>query len=449
MHPAPDTSRAAFLLEVRQLVRLAVPVALAQLGMMALGVVDVMMVGHLSKEALAAVSLGHTYTFGLMVLGMGALFVLDPLVAQAYGARDTKRLSEALHRGAVLAFVLSLPLGLMFWTGRPLLALLAGQPSVVPTADEYSRVIAFGLPAFFLFLAVKQTLQAMSIVRPVMIAVLVGNLANVVLNYGFVHGALGFPALGAVGSAWSSTICRWLMVGVIVLAGRPAIAAVWHRPTRAILRPGPYGSMLVKGMQIGVQMALEVWLFVATSFLMMRLGVVAMGGHTVALNLASISFMIPLGIGAAASTRVGQAIGRGDGAGARRAAHAALLIGATVMLGSATTFVSFPRFLGGLYTSEPEVLALAATLLPIAALFQVFDGTQAVAAGILRGAGETRAPMIISFIGYWLLGLPAGLFAAFTIGLGPAGLWWGLTTGLMSCALLLVVWVVRRVGVMP
>lgn len=446
MHAPSEPPGAAILTEVRRLSRLAAPVALAQLGMMALGVVDVMMVGHLSKDALAAVSLGHTYTFGLMVIGMGALFVLDPLIAQAYGARDARRLSEALHRGVVLAVVLSLPLGVLFWAARPLLSALADQPTVVPTAHAYAKVIALGLPGFFLFLAVKQTLQAMSIVRPVMIAVAVGNVANVVLNYGLVYGELGFPALGAVGSGWASSICRWLMVVVIVLAGRPALAEVWHRPTRAILRPGPYGAMLTKGMQLGVQMALEVWLFTATSFLMMRIGVVAMGGHAVALNLASVSFMIPLGIGAAAATRVGQAIGRGDGDGARRAAFSALLLGAAVMLVAALGFVLFPRFLSGLYTDEPDVLRMAATLLPIAALFQVFDGTQAVACGILRGAGETRAPMVINFVGYWVLGLPTGLFAAFTLGMGPPGLWWGLTIGLLSCAVLLVGWVARRVG---
>jgi len=441
-----ETPRAAFVKEMRAITSLATPVAIAQLGMMALGVVDTIMVGHLSEHALAAVALGNSYTFSLMILGMGVLMVLDPLIAQAYGAGDSKRLSEALHRGVVLAFLLSIVFGVVFWFGEPLLEVIANSSTVVPTAHRYTQVIAFGLPAFFLFLAMKQTLQAMGSVRPVIYAVVIGNLANVFLNLGFVHGEFGLPALGAVGSGWASSICRWLMVGVIVAAARPALASVWSRPTRAVLHPTPYGAMLTKGIQIGVQSALEVWLFTATSFLMLRISVVAMGGHAVAMNLVSFSFMIPFGIGAAASARVGQAIGRGDTEGARLSAKCSLLLGGSVMLVFSLVFFLFPARLAGLYTNEPDVVALAVTLLPIAAFFQVFDGTQAVACGILRGAGETRTPMVINLIGYWVLGLPAGLLVAFTFGLGPPGLWWGLTIGLAVCAVLLVRFIWRFLG---
>ena len=424
--------------EARAIVRLAAPVAVAQLGMMALGVVDVAMVGHLSREALAAVSLGHAYAFGLMILGMGMLFVMDPLVSQAFGARDTKGVAGAFHQGIVLALIISLILAGLFHITRPLLMLLADQPETVPVAHDYVKVIAYGLPAFFLFIVFKQTLQAMSIVRPVMIAVVIGNGANVFLNLGFVYGRFGFPEMGAVGSAWASTCCRYLMAAIIIAAAAGALRRIWHPPTRALLDWRGYLPVVLKGSQIGVIMAFEVWVFTAASFTMMRIGLVEMGGHTVALNLASISFMLPLGVGAAASTRVGNAIGAGDFVAARHSAKISIAIGAGVMLVSAVLFIVVPELLASLYTSDPDVIAMAALLLPVAGLFQVFDGTQAVACGVLRGAGETRVPMVINILGYWVIGYPLGLLLAFQFGFGPAGLWWGLTAGLATCALALV-----------
>ncbi len=472
MRQPADKPRSEIPREAAALARLAAPIALAQLGMMALGVVDMMMVGHLSKLALASVSLGHAYTFGLMILGMGALFVLDPLISQAHGARDTRGIAAAMQRGIVLALLLSVPFGVLFHATRPLLEFLADQPEAVPVAHAYAKIIAYGLPAFFIFVVFKQSLQAMSIVRPVMIAVVLGNAANVFLNLGFIYGRFGLPALGAVGSAWATTLCRYFMVVCIVLFGFGALRRVWVRPARVMSNImvglqaflGIIGSLTLliggigvanimyavvkeKTREIGVQMALEVWVFLGASFLCVRMGIVEMGGHTIALNLSSVSFMVPIGIGAAGATRTGNAIGRGDAAAARRSALTALFLGASVMLVSAVLFTFAPRFLARLYTSDAEVIAMAAALLPIAGLFQVFDGTQAVACGVLRGAGETRLPLMINLLGYWLLGLPAGIFLAFALDLGPRGLWWGLTVGLMACAALLVLAVRRRLGV--
>jgi len=446
MHPAGHQQPTALRRELAAIARLALPVALAQFGLMSLGMVDVIMVGHLSPLALAAVSLGHTYSLGIMILGLGMLFALDPLVSQAHGARDSRRVADAMHRGIVLALVLSLVFGLLFVFGEPLLAFLSRQPEVVPTAQAYIRVIALSLPAYFLFIVFRQTLQAMSIVRPVMIAVVVANLANVVLNLGFVYGYFGFPRLEVVGSAWASTCCRYLMMLIVILAGSTALKRVWHAPRASVLRLRSYLPMLTHGIQIGIQISLEVWLFMTVSFLMMRMGVVEMGGHIVALNLASAAFMIPLGLGAAAATRVGNAIGAGNPAGARRSAQAALMLGVGVMLISAALFLGLPGPLARLYTDDPAVLQMALLLLPIAGLFQVFDGTQAVACGVLRGAGQTRAPALINLFGYWILGLPAGLYLSDHLGWGPAGLWWGLVVGLSACSLLLVIQVYRSIG---
>jgi MATE family multidrug resistance protein len=293
---------------------------------------------------------------------------------------------------------------------------------------------------------VRQTLQAMSVVRPILIAVVIANVANVFGNLGLMYGRFGLPALGVPGSAWSTTICRWLMLAAMIALALPHLRAVWRSPfgdgkLRAL---APYGRMLAIGVPIGLQSGLEMWVFTAAGLLIGSMGALALSSHQIALNLASLSFMVPLGIGQAAATRVGNAIGRADPDGARRAALVALAVGASVMVISAALFFTAPLELAHVYTDDARVGVAASELISIAALFQIFDGTQAVGCGILRGAADTRAAAVINFVGYWILGLPIGWLLAFRLGLGPRGLWWGLTTGLAVVSLLLVARVVRR-----
>lgn len=430
--------------EVKALCRLSVPVVLAHLGMMALGAVDVAMVGRVSEDALAAVGLGNTYCFALMILGMGALHVLDPLISQAHGAGDGAAKSDALHRGILLALFLSAPIVLAMGFSRPILLFLSDQPGVMDAADGYARAIAPGVPAFFLFVVFRQTLQATSVVRPVMLAVIVGNAANVFLNLGFVHGYFGLPALGAVGAGVASTICRFLMVAALFLFAWPRLREFWRAPGPEVFRLRAYQSLLVRGLQIGVQMALEVWMFNAVSILMIRMGTLEGAGHMVAMNLISISYMIPLGVGAAAATRVGNAVGRGDREGAIRSSQVAMGLGVGAMVVSAIVFFAVPEDLARIYTDERPVVAMAVLLLPLAGLFQLFDGAQAVACGVLRGAGDTRGPALINLFGYWAVGFPVGCGLAYSMGLGPRGLWGGLTVGLAVVAAMLIVRMRRR-----
>jgi MATE family multidrug resistance protein len=424
--------------EVWALARLALPVVTAQLGMIALGVVDTVMVGHFSGEALAAVALGNIVSFGSMILGMGTLQALDPLVAQAWGAGDRASVSASLQRALVLAAIMSVPYMLLFQYTAPLLRALGQRDEVIAVAAPFVRALTPSVPAFFGFVAVRQTLQAMSVVRPVVIAVVTANLANAAGNWILIYGKLGAPALGVLGSAWSTTICRWVMLAVLVLASWPALAEVWRRPDARLRELRPYWRMLAIGVPIGLQSGLEMWVFTAAGLLIGSMGALALASHQIALNLASLSFMVPLGIGQAAATRVGNAIGRRDHEGARRAAWVALAFGASVMIVSASLFFTLPLELAALYTGDAGVGVAAAHLIAIAALFQIFDGTQAVGCGILRGAADTRAAAAINFVGYWVLGLPIGWTLAFRLGLGPRGLWWGLTTGLAVVAALLV-----------
>jgi MATE family multidrug resistance protein len=424
--------------EMSATVRLAAPVALVQLGIMLMGVVDTIMLGHVSATALASGALGHISTIVLLILGSGTLSALDPLVAQAHGAGDHESIGAHLQRGLVLAIVLAIPLGLLFWNITPFLR-FADQPGeIVQEAASYARGIVWGLPAFFVFVAFRQTLQAMSIVRPTAFAIVVGNLFNAVADWALIFGHLGFPPLGVAGSAYATSAGRWVMLLCFLWAARNELARYWRGVSREAFDLGRHLRLLRIGVPIGLHQSLEILFFVTLALLVGQMGVVPLAGHQIAINLASLSFMIPLGIGGAAATRVGNAIGRSDMPAARRAAAACLLLGAAVMIAFAAAFALWPALLARLYTQDPQVIAMAALLLPIAAMFQVFDGVQTVGAGILRGAADTTFPAVLAFIGFWGLGLPAGWYLAYQAGQGAAGLWWGMIVGLAAVSLFLV-----------
>lgn len=424
--------------ETAAVLRLAVPVVVVQLGMMLMGTVDTMMLGRVSAEALAAGSLGNGFTLGILVLPFGTLMALDPLVAQSYGAGNHRSIAHHFGRGLVLAALMTVPVCLLLRDTSPFLAYLGQQEVIIDGAAAYSRALIPGVAAFLLFVVLRQTLQAMSVVRPAVISIVVGNVVNVIANYAMIFGHLGFPALGVVGSAYASCVARWVMVLTLAVAAHPILRPYWRRFGREAFSLAGHRRLLYIGMPIGIHLSLEVWIFVAVALLMGSLGAQQLAGHQVAISLASLSFMVPLGIGAAAATRVGNAIGRQQLTAARRSAVVCLGLGCLVMLFFAVLFWSAPALLGRLYSNEPRVIQMSVLLIPIAALFQVFDGTQVVAAGVLRGSADTRLPAVLSFVGFWLLGLPLGYLLAFPFDQGPKGLWWGLTFGLAAVSFLLV-----------
>jgi MATE family multidrug resistance protein len=420
------------------LLRLAVPVATVQVGLMTMGVVDTVMVGRVSATALAAVALGNLYFISIAVLGIGVLMALDPVIAQGVGAGDDVAVARGLQRGLVVAAGVSVATAALLLPAEPLLTLLHQPPEVVPVAAQYARVLIPGIVPFFVFVVFRQTLQAMGRVRPIVITIIAANLANALLNWAFIFGHLGFPALGAVGSAWATTTSRWLMMlGLLAAAWRALHPLVAPFHLEALARE-PLVRLLRIGVPIAMQHALEFGAFGLIAVLMGTLGTVQMAAHQVAINLASLTFMVPLGIGSAAAVLVGRAVGRGDAADARRAAVTALATGVTFMSASAVVMLALPAFLAALYTNDPAVLALTAALIPIAGVFQVFDGTQVVAMGTLRGIGDTRGPMLISLLGFWCVGVPVSVFLGFRAGAGPKGLWWGFVAGLAAVALLLL-----------
>ncbi|MES1243742.1 MAG: MATE family efflux transporter [Acidobacteriota bacterium] len=440
----PSPPARTFRDELAAAVRLAAPVVFVQLGSMLLGVVDTIMLGHLSAEALAAGALGHSTNIVLLLFGLGTLAALDPLVSQAYGAREPEAVAAHLQRGMILALALALPIGLLLWDIAPLLRALGQPEAVIGDAAAYARGIVWGIPAYFLFTVVRQTLQAMSVVRPAAWAIVAGNVFNVLGDWALIFGHLGFPALGAAGSAYATSTGRWLMLAWLVFASRRQLAPYWRGFTAEAARLASYLRLLRIGVPIGLHQSIEILLFASAGLLMGRMGVAQLAGHQITLNLASLSFMVPLGISGAATTRVGNAIGRGDMTGARRAAVACLLLGGTVMVLFALLFAIFPGALAGLYTRDAATLAMAALLLPVAAMFQVFDGLQVVSVGVLRGAADTAVPAVLAFLGFWAIGLPAGWFLGFRLGHGPAGIWWGLTFGLAAVASLLLLRIAAR-----
>lgn len=432
--------------DLAAMIGLALPVALVMVSTMAMGVVDTIMVGRVSATDLAAVALGHLYFFGAVVLGMGTLFALDPIIAQAVGAGDQAGIARGVQRGAVLAVGLTLMSSGLLLPAGPVFRLLRQPEDVVPLAAGYALVSIPGVLPFHGFNILRQTLQAMGRVKPILITVVLANLANVFFNWVLIFGNLGFPAMGAVGSGWATSLSRWFMMVTLAVLAWPVL-----RPTLLPLRPEalrrePLVRLVRLGAPIGGQQFLEFGVFGAAGILMGWMGTVAMASHQVALNLASLTFMVPLGVAQAAAVLVGQAVGRGDAPGARRAAGSAVALGAGFMTFTALVFLSVPGALARIYTDDPQVLALAALLIPIAGIFQVFDGTQVVGLGVLRGVADTRWPMVINLVGFWGLGLPASALLGFRTEMGPRGVWLGLALGIGAVALLLLVRVRRRLG---
>jgi MATE family multidrug resistance protein len=279
----------------------------------------------------------------------------------------------------------------------------------------------------------------MSRVAPVLWTVLVANVINIALNWIFIYGNLGSPALGVTGASIATSIGRWAMaLMLLALSGRQLAHHLrpWRPETLAV---APLVRMLRLGIPIGTQYLLEYGAFAAAALLMGVLGMTQMAAHQIAINLASFTFMVPLGVSTATAVLVGQAIGAGDEARARRSAVAGILTGTSFMVVSGIAFRMFPEGLARLYTTDTTVIMLAAMLIPIAGVFQVFDGVQAVAAGVLRGIGDTHAPAVINVIGFWVIGLPVSWLLAFRYGGGALGLWWGIVVGLATVAIILLV----------
>ena len=432
--------------ELRPLVRLAWPVITAELGWMAMGLVDTIIVGRLGAEAIGAVSIGSGVFYAFAIFGIGMLLGLDYVVANAFGRGAVRDAHHALVDGVWLAAALAVALTLGLRVVAPLLPAMGVQPAVAAGGVPYLVAVSWSLPPLLLFTAIRRYLQALGRVQAIMIAVVSANVVNAAACTVLVFGLLRAPALGATGAGWATTISRLYMFAY--LAGY----LVWcerRRPTGlAHVGVVPAWSRLASLVRLGwpaaTHITAEVGVFSVVTALAARFEPAALAGHQIALNSAATTFMVPLGISSAAAVRVGQALGRRDLVAARRAGWTALALGLGFMATTALAFVTVPHAILQLFTSDARVLTSGVALLLIAGVFQLFDGTQVVLTGALRGTGDTRTPMVANLVGYWVLGLPVGCLLCFRGGAGVPGLWIGLCLGLVSVAVtLLVVWTRR------
>ncbi len=430
-------------LEIRTLATLALPVAGTQVSTMLLGLVDTAMVGRVSVEAIGAASLANVWVFGTLMFAQGVIFGVDPIVTQAHGAGDGARAARALQHGIVLAGLLSLPVAGL-WLGTERFLLAAGQdPELAAAAHAYTRVQIPSVPFFLAYGAMRQYLQGRELVRPALWVILIANVANVLFNWVLIFGNLGAPALGLVGAGIATSLTRVVMaIGLVTwVRGFALHDDAWVPWGRASFDRQAIAQVLALGLPVAVQISLEVWAFSGAAILAGWLGAVPLAAHTIALNMAAFTFMMPLGIAQGAVTRVGNLIGADRRSEAQRSAWVAIAMGAGVMSVSALAFVTLRTTLPLIYTDDDAVIGLCALILPIAAAFQIFDGAQVVGAGILRAMGRTRPAAVLNVLAYWVLGLPLGGWLAFRAGMGLSGIWWGLAFGLALVALGLLAWV--------
>jgi multidrug resistance protein, MATE family len=450
--------------EFRPMFSLAAPVVVAELGWMTMGMVDTLMVGRLSPEAIGAVGIGSSLFLAIGIFAMGLLLGLDPLVAQAFGARRLDECHIWLVHGIAVALALTAPVMGVLWYLTAAVERWGLHPAVLELTRPYLSAVTWSVPPLLLYAALRRYLQGMGIVRPVMIALVLANVMNVCANWVLVFGHLGAPALGVEGAAWATVASRTVMAGVLLSviiyrertvadpglprrSGEAAEAGLFHTPLR--VEWARTRRLVALGFPAAMQVTLEVGVFAAATALAGRLAPAALAAHQIALHFAGFTFMIPLGVASAGAVRVGHAVGRRDWAGVRRSGWTALLFGAGFMMCAAVVFISFPRLLIGAFTRDEGVLTIGASLLLVAAVFQLFDGLQGVATGVLRGFGDTRSPMLWNLAGHWFIGLPLGYVLAFVIGFGVVGLWWGLSTGLIICGVALVIVWMRRTRCVP
>jgi len=426
--------------ELAALTRLAIPVVLSELGWMAQGVVDTIMVGNLGPAAIGAVALGNAVFYTPSLFGIGILLGLDPLVAQACGRKDYDDCHRWLAQGIYMAMAITPILMILVFFGSFGFARFGITPEVATPAAGYLRILDWSILPLLIYGASRRYLQGVGQVRVITLTYVAANLLNWGGNWVLINGHLGFPAMGVRGSALSTVVARISMaVSLLGFAwryerkrGHPLFRH-WARPQLDRIR-----QLIRLGLPAAGQITLEVGAWNVATLSAGWLTPIALATHQIAINYASVTYMVPLGISAAASVSVGHAVGAGDSARARRAGWLALALGTGFMVLAGLVFFIAPRPLIELFTHDPQVLAVGPSLLWIAAAFQIFDGVQTVCTGALRGLGETRAPMFANLIGYWLLGLPLGLILCFVLKWGIYGMWIGLTLALIVISTMLL-----------
>lgn len=431
--------------ELTETVRLAMPIALTQLGQIAMMTTDLALIGRLGDESLAAASLAHTIFFGVFVLGMGAMSAVAPLVAQAYGARDPRTIRRAFRVGLWLAVILAVPLTIVLSQGEAILIALGQTPSSAKLAARYLQGLTWSLLPGWWFIVIRGFMGAVNRPEPGLWITLVAIPANAVLGYVLIYGEFGFPKFDLLGAGLATTI---VSIGM-------CIAGFWFVQTRRPFRKyQPLGNvwradwplmrqLVAVGAPISGSFLMEYGLFAAAALLMGWIGTTELAAHQIALQTAAILFMVPFGISMAATVRVGHAAGRGDSRATRRSGFVAIVL-AMIFMAVMTVAVILARFeiarffLGSGVSDSSATVTMVATLLIVGATFFIADGVQTVAAGALRGLNDTRVPLVFAAFSFWLIGFAASYGLGFPLGYGAVGVWIGFSCGLVVYATLLI-----------
>jgi MATE family multidrug resistance protein len=431
--------------EFRTLFGLSMPIAAAQLGFMTMGVIDTMMVARIGVAELAAAAIATSWAWSSSSFFQGLVHGMDPLVSQAHGAGDGEGAALALQRGLIIACLSSIPLMALWIATGPVLVLLGQDGEVSELAGSYMIARLPSALGFNLFIALRQYLAGRTIMRPAMWVMFFGNLVNLFLNWVLIFGHLGFPKLGLFGAGLATGITNVLLPLLLWQWIRQfrLHENAWRRWDRNSFDLAGLGRYLRLGIPVGLQLSLEANAFTVAMIMIGWIGVIELAAHQVVINMASFTFMMPLGVAIGASVRVGNLIGARDSTRLRLACRTAFAMGGGVMAVAALVFVVFRNSLPLIYIGDMAVVSLAAVLLPIAGAFQIFDGLQVVGGGLMRGMGRPRAGAIVNLLGFYVLGLPLAWLLAFPVGLGIIGIWWGLAAGLGGVALMLCIWVMR------
>jgi len=411
-----------------------------------MGLVDTLMVGPLGPAAIAATGMGSGVFTAIMIFGAGLMLGVDSLVSRATGAGREDEGVRWLHQATVLALIASPLVMAATWVAFLTFDKWGLNPQIAVLAKPYLLVIALSGSPLMFYSAFRRYLQGIHVVTPITYALVSANVVNAAANAVFIYGRFGVPALGVTGSAWATCLARMYMALYLYFAIRRV-----HRRRGAAHPHVPFAidiarlrTLVALGAPAAGQITLEVGVFALTTALAARLDAVSSASHQIALNIVSCVFMVPLGLASAGAVRVGHAVGAHDIRRARHAGWTAVVVGGALMLLLGAMLFAFPTALIGAFTNDAQVLAIGARLLAIAAAFQLFDGTQAVTTGVLRGIGDTRTPMLVNVIGHWVLGLPVGYALCFWFDWGVIGLWIGLSIGLIFCAVALTAaWTVR------
>jgi multidrug resistance protein, MATE family len=419
---------------------LAFPVMLSQLGQVLVGVADSMMVGRLGAEPLAAASLANSIFFVVLMFGIGVSMAITPLVAMADGKNNPKRISRLFNHGFIINMASGTMLFLLIVLSSPLLHHLNQPEEVVVLSIPYLAIITFSLLPFMLFQTFKQFAEGLSQTKQAMYITLICNAVNVFLNWVMIYGNLGFPALGLNGAGWATLISRVLMGAFMlyyIVKSKRYLPYTLSFRVRKLSFP-MISKMLKIGVPTGFQFIFEVGAFSTAAIMMGWIGVTALAAHQIAINLASISYMMASGLSTAAMIRVGNQLGRNDIRTLREAGFTTFIMVAIFMSATALIFILFREFLPSLYIDDLDVIKMSATLLVIAGLFQLSDGIQVVGLGALRGMADVRVPTIVTLVAYWVIGLPLGYVFGFVLGMNEVGIWYGLLIGLTVTGVLLL-----------